>query len=398
MKEQSDDRLHDIAPPRRRRRWFFPVLIALAIGGGLTWWWLASRNSVSQSARAAPAVPVLVSATPAKIADVPVYFTGLGVAQAFNTVTVRSRVDGEVHKIAFVEGQMVKSGDLLAQIDSRPFQAVLDQAQAKLAQDQALLANAKLDLGRYSQLAQRDYASKQQVDTQQATVNQLTAQIQGDQAAIDNAKTQLGYTTIRSPINGRVGFRLVDQGNIVHASDQNGIVVITQLQPISVVFTAPERELPAIAKALASGTVPAQALSQSGDVLGEGSLTLINNEIDQLSGSVRMKATFPNETNKLWPGQSVSVRILIETLPKVVTVPADAVQRGTQGLYAYVVRANKTAEMRRIEIGLMDQGIVVVRSGIKEGELAVTAGQYRLRPDIPVQISGPPSRDVSMVE
>lgn len=399
MKEQiSDIRPHDAPAPRRRRRWILPLLLVVAVAAGLAWRWLPPKGSTSQNARAATPAPVLVSTAPAKTADVPVYFTGLGVVQAFNTVTVRSRVDGEVHKIAFVEGQMVKSGDLLAQIDSRPFQAVLDQAQAKLAQDQAQLANAKLDLGRYSQLAQRDYASKQQVDTQQATVNQLTAQIQGDQAAIDNAKTQLGYTTIRSPIDGRVGFRLVDQGNIVHASDQNGIVVITQLQPISVVFTAPERELPAIAKSLAAGTVPAQAIGQNGETLGEGSLTLINNEIDQLSGSVRMKATFANETNKLWPGQSVSVRILIETLPKVVTVPVNAVQRGTQGLYAYVVRANKTAEMRTIEVGLMDQGVAVVRTGIKEGELVVVAGQYRLRPDIPLQLSEPPGRDVSMVE
>jgi multidrug efflux system membrane fusion protein len=311
---------------------------------------------------------------------------------------VRSRVDGEADKIAFTEGQMVKTGDLIAQIDPRPFQAALDQTKAKLAQDQAQLANAKLDLERSTKLAQRDYATKQQVDTQTATVNQLSAQIKGDQAAIENAQTQLGYTTIRSPLNGRVGFRLVDQGNIVHASDPNGIAVITQLEPIATIFTAPERELPAIAAAVKVGTVPAWALAPSGDQLAQGTLTLFNNQIDQASGSIRLKATFPNQDHKLWPGQSISVRIQTSTLQHVVTIPSDGVQRGTQGLYAWMVTPDKKAELRPIEIGQNDDGKTVVTKGIKDGETVVTAGQYRLKPGVPVKLKQAPARNVSMAE
>jgi multidrug efflux system membrane fusion protein len=383
--------------PKRRRggRWLAILLIAAA-GGGWLWW--EHRATPNQSHRAAGPAPVEVTVANARFADVPVYFTGLGTVQAFNTVTVRSRVDGEVDKIAFTEGQMVKAGDLIAQIDPRPFQAALDQTKAKLAQDQAQLANAKLDLERSTKLAQRDYATKQQVDTQTATVNQLSAQIKGDQAAIENAQTQLGYTTIRSPLNGRVGFRLVDQGNIVHAADPNGIVVITQLEPIATIFTAPERELPAIAEAVKAGAVPAWALAPSGQQLAQGSLTLFNNQIDQASGSIRLKATFPNQDHKLWPGQSISVRIQTGTLKHVVTIASDSVQRGTQGLYAWVVSPDKKAELRPIEVGLLDNGIAVANKGIKDGEAVVTAGQYRLKPGVPVKLKPAPDRNVSMAD
>lgn len=323
-------------------------------------------------------MPVQVAA--AVRSKVPIYTLGLGSVQAYNTVAVRSRIDGEVQKIAFEEGQMVKEGDLLVQIDPRPFQAMLDQAVARKAQDEAQLANAKLDLARYNELATRSYASKQQVDTQQATVNQITAQIQGDQAQIDSARTQLGYTTIRSPIAGRTGLRLVDQGNIVRTTDPGGIVTVAQIQPISILYTLPEQILPAVQKAQAAGPVTVWALAQ-GDktVLAQGTLTLVNNEIDQASGTVKLKASFENRDQALWPGQSVTVRTLLENMDAL-TVPADAVQRTQQGLAVYVARADDTAEFRPVDVGPITQGVAVIKSGLSEGDQVVTSGQYRLQP------------------
>src|SRR5690349_6989886 len=250
----------------RRWLWALALLLLLGAGGYSGWRWYAGHQGAdkSQAARQQPPAPVPVQAAKADVADVPIYLVGLGTVQAFNTVTVRSRVDGEIQKIAFQEGQIVQAGDLLAQIDPRPFQAVLDQAKAKLAQDQAQLANSRRDLARYTELAQRSFAPQQQLETQQALVNQQSALIKGDQAAIDGAQTQLDYTTIRAPITGRTGFRLVDQGNIVHASDQNGIVQIAQLQPIAVIYTAPEQDLPAIKQALAAGAVKVWALTSDG--------------------------------------------------------------------------------------------------------------------------------------
>ncbi|WP_244470766.1 efflux RND transporter periplasmic adaptor subunit [Microvirga massiliensis] len=359
--------------------------MAVAVLGG--WWVLehayAGRPAPRQ-ASAPPAAPVQVASVAR--ANVPLYAVGLGSVQAYNTVTVRSRVDGEVQKIAFQEGQSVKEGDLLVQIDPRPFQAALDQASAKKAQDEAQLANAKLDLERYKELATRSFASKQQLDTQQAMVNQLNAQIQGDQAQIDNARTQLGYTTIRSPIDGRTGLRSVDQGNIVRATDPGGIVTIAQIQPISALFTLPEQDLPALRKAAAAGPATVWALGQDGKtVLEQGSLALINNEVDQATGTIKLKATFDNRDNALWPGQSVSVRVLLETMDAL-TMPADAVQRTQDGLSVYVVRPDDTVELRHIAIGPITQGVAVLEQGLGEGERVVTAGQYRLQPDTRVQV------------
>ncbi len=360
-------------------------MLAVAVLGG--WWVLehayAGRPAPRQ-ASAPPAAPVQVASVAR--ANVPLYAVGLGSVQAYNTVTVRSRVDGEVQKIAFQEGQSVKEGDLLVQIDPRPFQAALDQASAKKAQDEAQLANAKLDLERYKELATRSFASKQQLDTQQAMVNQLNAQIQGDQAQIDNARTQLGYTTIRSPIDGRTGLRSVDQGNIVRATDPGGIVTIAQIQPISALFTLPEQDLPALRKAAAAGPATVWALGQDGKtVLEQGSLALINNEVDQATGTIKLKATFDNRDNALWPGQSVSVRVLLETMDAL-TMPADAVQRTQDGLSVYVVRPDDTVELRHIAIGPITQGVAVLEQGLGEGERVVTAGQYRLQPDTRVQV------------
>lgn len=341
-----------------------------------------------RSAPQAPAVPVQTVA--AARMDVPIYALGLGAIQAFNTVTVRSRVDGELQKIAFTEGQMVKQGDLLAQIDPRPFQAALDGALAKKTQDEAQLANTKRDLARYTELASRDYASRQQVETQQSAVAQQTALLQADQAAIDNARTQLSYTTIKAPISGKTGLRLVDQGNIVRASDPTGLVTIAQLQPIAALFTVPERYLNDVRKAAAAGPVKVWALAQDGKTeLAEGVLSLVNNEVDQATGTIRLKATFTNDKNTLWPGQFVNMRLLLEILPKALTVPAEAVLRGQAGLYAYKVKDDDTVEVRLLKVGPMTGGIAVIEDGLAEGERVVTAGQYRLQPGTRVQVGGP---------
>jgi multidrug efflux system membrane fusion protein len=265
------------------------------------------------------------------------------------------------------------------QIDPRPYQAALDQAVAKKAQDEATLKNAQLDLARYAGLAKEDSVSRQKLDTQQATVDELIAQIKGDQASIDNAQTQVDYTTIRAPLSGKTGFRLVDAGNIVHAVDTTGIVTIVQLQPISVVFTAPEEDVPEINKALAAGVVPVTALSSDGlKTLSQGHLAIVNDAIDPASGTIGMKATFQNTDNALWPGLSVSTRLLVDTLKQVTVVPDGAVERGPNGLYAFVVGGDNKVEMRDITVGQEGDGQSVVLTGLAPGETVVTAGQYRL--------------------
>jgi len=360
------------------RRWTLAVvLIAVAFGGYLGWIYVhKSGAGAAVSGKAIgsdniSAIPVTVAQV--KTADFPVYLHGLGTVQPYVTVTVRSRVDGEVTKVAFKQGQMVNEGDVLVQIDPRPYQAALDQALAKKAQDEANLKNARIDLQRYSALAKEDSIARQQLDTQQATVDQLIAQIKGDQAAIDNFQTQLSYTTIRSPLTGKVGFRLVDPGNIVHAADTTGIVTIVKLQPISVVFTAPEESVPAINKALAAGTVPVTALSSDGlTMLSEGRLALINNAVDQASGTIQMKATFANTDDVLWPGLSVSTRLLIDTLKQVVVVPEDAVQRGPNGLYAFVVGNENKVEMRNVKVGQEGSGQSVILQGHLDSNSALS--------------------------
>jgi multidrug efflux system membrane fusion protein len=373
-------------PPPRRRWWLFVALAAVLIGSYVGWHYfvpakavdaaVAAKTTAGQGGATAP-IPVTVARV--EKADFPVYLNGLGAVQPFTTVTVRSRVDGQIIKVPFKQGRMVKEGDILVEIDPRPYQAALDQALSKKAQDEANLKNAKLILDRYVTLANKDVVSKQQVDTQQATVDQLTAQIQGDQAAIENAQTQLSYTTIKAPLTGRAGFRLVDPGNIVHASDQNGIVTIVQLQPISVVFTAPEENVPQINKALEGGIVPVTALSSDGlKTLSEGRLARVNNQVDQASGTIQMKAIFENKDNALWPGLSVATRLLVETLKQVVVVPDDAVQRGPNGLYAFVVGDDNKVAVQAITVNQSGNGASVVEQGLTPGQRVVVAGQYRL--------------------
>ena len=353
-------------PVRKHGRYLLASLAMLiAAWGGYVGWQHRATGKIAAATASAPSPAIPVSIATVERRDVPIYLTGLGTVQAFNAVTVKTRVDGELIKVAFTEGQDVKAGDLLAQIDPRPFQAAYDQAVAKKVQDEANLANAKLDLQRFSDLATRNFAPKQQVDTQRATVAQLAAQIQGDQAAIDSAKTQLDYTTITSPITGRTGIRLVDQGNIVHATDATGLVVVTQLQPISVVFTLPESELTAVQSALKAGPVRIFAMSRDDNrQLAEGALAVLDNQISQTTGTMRLKGTFPNQDRALWPGEFLNIRLLARTEPNVVTVPSGALQRGPDGYYAYVVKPEKTTETRPLKVGHVSGGVAIVDDGL----------------------------------
>jgi multidrug efflux system membrane fusion protein len=336
---------------------------------------------------------VAVDTAQASRTDVPIYLQGLGTVQAFYTVTVTARVDGELQRVAFTEGQTVHKGDLLAQIDPRPNQAAFDQAVATKVKDEAQLGNAKRDFERYAKLQPQDLASKQTVDTQRALVDQLAAQLKVDQAIIDNARTQLEYTRIASPITGRTGIRLVDPGNIVHGANSTGIVVVTQVQPISVVFTLPEEELGAVAQALAAGRVRVTTISRDGGAtLDEGTLILIDNQIDQATGSVRLKATFDNAHNSLWPGQYVDARVLVRTERNALTIPNAAVQLGPNGPFTYVVKADSSVEVRPLRVAEGGGGLTLIREGLAPGERVVTSNQYRLQPGARVRIAAAAER------
>ncbi|MEH2476861.1 multidrug efflux system membrane fusion protein [Nitrobacteraceae bacterium AZCC 2146] len=368
----------------KRSRWIVPVIAALVLMGGYTAWrqyggaGKADQASAEQKARTGtPAIPVKIASV--EKTDFPIYLNGLGTVQGFNTVVVRTRVDGQIDKIAFKEGQLVKEGDLLAHIDPRPFQAALDQAKAKKAQDEANLANANLDLQRFTKLG--EFATRQQTDTQRSTVLQVTAQIAADDAAISNAQTQLDYTTIKAPIPGVVGLRQVDQGNIVNASTQTGIVTIAQIEPIAVIFTAPEQHLVDINEALAKQPLKVIALTTDGKrTLSEGTLSVVNNTVDTTSGTIRLKAVFDNKDHMLWPGLSVSTRLLVTTMKDAVVVPDDAVQHGTDGLYAFTVGQDNKAQMQKIKVGRSIDGRTVVEDGLSAGQRVIVAGQYKVQP------------------
>jgi membrane fusion protein, multidrug efflux system len=364
----------------RSRTIVWVLVIAAIAGAGYYGWRKLGVEHSAQTAQKGPArTPVPVKIAVVEKADFPVYLTGLGTVQGFNTVLVRTRVDGQINKIDFKEGQFVKEGDTLVEIDPRPFRAALDQAKAKKAQDEANLANANLDLQRFTRLG--EFATRQQTDTQRSQVAQLTAQIEADQAAIDNAQTQFDYATVKAPISGVAGIRQVDVGNIVNATTQTGIVSIAQIEPIAVIFTAPEEQLPDIKAALAASPPKVIALSTDGKKeLSTGTLALINNQVDTTSGTIRLKAVFDNKDHALWPGQSVSTRLLVRTLKDATVVPDDAVQHGNDGLYAYTVSADNKAELRKIKVTNSIDGRSVVDEGLSPGQQVITAGQYKVQP------------------
>lgn len=341
-----------------------------------------------------PDLPVPVVAGTVEKRDVPIYLDGLGTVQAFNTVTVKARIDGELEKVAFQEGQDVKQGDLLAQIDARPYQAQLDQAKAKKAQDEAQLANGRLVLLRDQDLIQKKVLDQQSYDTQRFMVDQLVATVQGDQAAIDNAQTQVDYTHVTAPIDGRTGVRQVDAGNIIHATDTNGLVVLTQLHPISVVFTLPEQTFQSIRRYSPAGSdasTPMQVLAIDRDnagQLGAGILAVIDNQIDQTTGTIKLKATFANADLRLWPGEFVNARLLLTTRKDGLTVPASVVQRGPQGVFAFVIKPDQTVETRPIKVAQTQDNVALIDEGLAAGERVVVDGQYKLQPGSKVQISG----------
>jgi membrane fusion protein, multidrug efflux system len=333
------------------------------------------------SARAAGPQAIPVGVATAQREDVPVYLTGLGSILAYNTVSMKSRVDGQLTQVNFKEGQMVKAGQLLALIDPRPYDVALSQAQAQLFRDQASLRDARLNYQRYKDLLQQSGAmSQQQVDTQLATADQLEGAVRADQAQVDNAKLNLVYCHITAPISGRIGIRLVDPGNMVHASDANPMLVITQLQPITALFTLPEDNLPAVARRMAQGSLEVDAYSRDDQTkLATGKLLTIDNTIDQSTGTGRLKAVFQNEESTLWPNQFVNIRLLLETKKNSIVVPSAAIQRGPQGSFIYVVKPDKTADVRPVNVALTQGNLAVIASGVNPGDMVVTDGQDKLQ-------------------
>ena len=331
------------------------------------------------------AVPVL--AIDVRKADVPVYLDGVGTARALNTVTVRAQVEGKLISISFTEGEEVPKGFILAKIDPTTYQAQYDQAVAKKAQDEALLTNARLDLERYVKLSQTNAINKQQLDTQRSLVAQLEAQVKSDQGAIDNARAILSYTDVVAPIAGRTGIRMVDEGNIVRGSDANGIVVITQVRPITVFFSLPQQELPEVNRGLAEGPLPIDALGNDGRTVDSGKVLVVDNQVDQTTGTVKLRAEFPNKQLQLWPGQFVNVRLLIDTLREVMVVPTAAVQRGPSGNYVYVVKNDQTVTVRPVTVTQQDDRQAVIETGVTVGEHVVTTGFGRLAEGTLVTVS-----------
>jgi multidrug efflux system membrane fusion protein len=351
----------------------------------LAWHWLVPKRAAA--AQTPPAIAVDVAT--AVRADVPVYLEGLGTVQAFYTVTITARVDGQIEKVAFREGQDVKKGALLVQIDPRPYQAALGVAIAARDKDRALLANAHRDLERYALLEPEDLASKQTVDTQRSLIAQLSAQVKGDEAAVDNARTQLDYSSIRAPIDGRTGIRQVDPGNNVHATDSSGMVVVTQIEPISVIFSLPEEQFAQLSAALTRGPVTATALSRDNkQELDTGTVALIDNQIDQTTGTLRVKATLPNKERHLWPGEFVNVRVLAQTRRQALTIPASALERGPDGLFTYVVQADSSIKVADLTVGQQTGNVVVIEKGLQAGDKVVASNQYRLQPGAHIRANG----------
>jgi membrane fusion protein, multidrug efflux system len=362
------------------------VILAALLGGGGLWYFTRSQGAATAAAvtPATPAVPVIAAAVASK--SVPIYLQGVGTVIAYNTDIVRSQIQGQLIQITFTEGNTVKAGDLLAQIDPRPYQAQLDQMVANRDRDQAQLTNALANLRRYTQLLAKGDATQQLSDTQQAQVAQLQSAIKADEALVEQANVQLSYTRLTSPIPGITGVRQVDVGNIIHPTDPNGLVVVTQIEPISLIFTLPQSDLPQIQQQMAKGPLAVLAYSQDDKMkLGEGKLTLVNNQIVQTTGSVQLKAEFPNTDHRLWPGQLINVRLLLDTRKDGLTIAASAIQQGPKGTYVYAVSPQGTAELRPVTVAQISEGQALIDSGLKANETVVVDGQYRLQQGSRVQ-------------
>jgi multidrug efflux system membrane fusion protein len=367
------------------------LLCLLAIGGLGAYvgsGWLGAR-AVADATPSSPGIPVMADL--ARQADVPIYLSGLGTVRAFNSVLVKSRVDGQIVNIAFAEGQEVRAGDIIAEIDPRSYAAALAQAKAAKLKDEVLLENAQRDLARYRTLATQNSIAHQQLDTQASLVEQNRAAASADQAQIDLAELQLGYCSIRSPIDGRVGTRLVDAGNIVRATDATGIVLINQVRPISVSFALPATSLPEVRAQLKQGDVAVIAEDAGGRALATGKLAVIDNQISAATATIGYKATFDNADETLWPGQFVDIRVLLQVRRNVLTVPVTAVVRGPEGTYAFVIGADRMVQKRPIDLGFTNKTTAIVDRGLVAGEQVVTDGQYRIQAGSRVEIRPPPA-------
>jgi multidrug efflux system membrane fusion protein len=359
--------------------------VVLAIAGGLYLTLAHTFETTAAPPVAPPSVPVVAGVVNSH--EVPLYLRGVGTVIAYNTDVVRSQIQGQLTQIAFTEGQTVKAGDLLAQIDPRPYQAQLDQVTANRDRDQAQLANALANLGRYTDLQSKGFASSQLSDTQKAQVAQLQAAIKADEALIAQAEVQLSYTRLTSPIPGVTGVRQIDIGNIIHPTDPNGLVVVTQVEPISLIFTLPQEQLPQIQAQMAKGPLTVITYSQDDKIkLEEGTLLLVNNQIAQTTGTIQLKATFANTAHRLWPGQLVNARLLIDTRKDGLTVAAAAVQQGQNGPYVYVISPDGTAHVRPVTVAQISEGQALIDTGLKANETVVVDGQYRLTEGSPVQV------------
>jgi multidrug efflux system membrane fusion protein len=372
-----------------KKKVFVPAALVTSVlaAGGLLYFTHIHPLEKADATAAPPAAPI-VAGTVAQH-DVPIYLTGVGTVIAYNTDVVRAQIQGQLISINFTEGQTVHAGDLLAQIDPRPYQALIDQYTGNLERDQAQLINAQANLKRYTNLGDKGWATPQLVETQQAQVGELQAAIKADNALIDAAKVQLSYTRLTSPIDGVAGIRQIDVGNIISPSNTNGLVVVTQLHPISLIFTLPETSLPQIEQQQQKTKTPLAVLAYTQDnttLLDQGVLGLVNNEILQTTGSIQLKANFPNTSNKLWPGQLVNARLLLDTRHNGLTVPAAVVQQGTKGPYAYVVNPDSTVAIRPIKVAQISDGQALIDSGLKANEQVVVDGQYKLQPGTRVTI------------
>jgi multidrug efflux system membrane fusion protein len=365
------------------------ILLLLALGGYLAYTRLPVFNTPGSAQKAGgPPPAAAITATEVMARDVPLWRSGLGTVQAFNTVTVRPRVSGMLDEVNFTEGQAVQEGDVLAKIDPRPYEALLAQAKGKLAQSTAQLGNARDELKRVSELVNSGAESRQKFDQLSATVEQFEAQQLADIAGVRTAQLDLDFTTVRAPISGRTGIRQIDKGNLVTANQGAGLVTISQFHPISVIFTLPQQELGAIQQRMATNPDPllTQAVDDDGKILGEGKLDLVDNQIDTNSGTLRLKATFPNANGTLWPGQFITGRVLVETRPQAIVIPTQVINAGPNGPFAYVVKADDSVEVRNLVLGPRTEAMTLVEEGLKVGETVVLDGQSKLRPGATISI------------